>query len=254
MTNKSKYTIHWDNGAPNGVGHAKAYVEGFQAAIDVWADVRNADRRAWIEVDAHGEHRTLTNEKLIQEWAEWLMKNGYNRIEKRIMTEMMEDQQPNGMEVVDVKEDVRFRDEIPELMGKVFHSKGLEDFKNIQGTREATSTMQDAINALSTEEEETDFHGDFGGMSLEMQDAIINPKHYKMIPPEAYEEHPEGLEYMDLMEYILEHHKGVQGHLLGQIFKYACRLGRKDNMEQDATKIEWYANRLVKVIQNAKTI
>jgi len=99
---------------------------------------------------------------------------------------------------------------------------------------------------------ELDFHGDFSNMAPEEQDAIINPKHYKMIPKEAYEKFPEGLEYMDLMEYILAHHKGVEAHLLGQIFKYACRLGKKDADLQDAKKIEWYANRLVETIKERK--
>lgn len=93
-----------------------------------------------------------------------------------------------------------------------------------------------------------DFHGKFEDMDDDEQDQIINPSHYKMIPKEAYEKNPEGLEYMDLMEYILAHHKGVESHLLGQVFKYACRLGKKDADLQDARKIQWYANRLVKVI------
>jgi len=96
---------------------------------------------------------------------------------------------------------------------------------------------------------EVDFHGDFGDMNDEQQDAIINPAHYKMIPPEAYEKFPEGLEYMDLMEYILAHHTGVEAHALGQIFRYACRLGKKDADLQDAKKIEWYAKYLVNTIK-----
>jgi len=98
--------------------------------------------------------------------------------------------------------------------------------------------------------EVVDFHGDFKDMTSEEQDQIINPKHYKMIPPEAYKRFPEGLEYMHLMEYILKHHSGVESHLLGQVFKYACRLGKKDSKLQDAKKIAWYADRLVKVIEN----
>jgi hypothetical protein len=94
-----------------------------------------------------------------------------------------------------------------------------------------------------------DFHGNFKEMSEEAQDNIINPKHYKMIPSEAYSKHPEGLEYMDLMGYILKHHDGVEAHLLGQVFKYSCRLGKKDDDLQDAKKIEWYANRLVSTIK-----
>jgi len=50
------------------------------------------------------------------------------------------------------------------------------------------------------------------------------------------------------MEYMLGHHKGVEAHLIGQIFKYTMRLGKKDADLQDAKKIEWYANRLVSVI------
>lgn len=121
--------------------------------------------------------------------------------------------------IYDPKEEKRFRDEIPELMGKVFSYAA------------------------------PDFHGEFESMDEEAQDQIINPKHYKMIPKEAYDKFPNGLEYMDLMEYILEHHKGVEAHLLGQIFKYACRLGKKDADLQDARKIQWYANRLVNVIE-----
>jgi len=96
--------------------------------------------------------------------------------------------------------------------------------------------------------EEVDFHGKFEEMTSEEQDAIINPQHYKMVPKEAYARFPEGLEYMDLMEYILKHHKGVGAHLLGQVFKYGCRLGKKDAALQDAKKIAWYANRLVEVL------
>lgn len=98
------------------------------------------------------------------------------------------------------------------------------------------------------EMKEVDFHGDFNKMSDDDQDAIINPKHYKMIPKSAYEKFPEGLEYIDLMEYILRQHTGVKAHLLGHIFKYAMRIGKKDAALQDAKKIEWYANRLVKVL------
>ena len=95
-----------------------------------------------------------------------------------------------------------------------------------------------------------DFHGNFSKLDKSDQDEIINPKHYKMIPKEAYNRFPEGLEYMDLMEYILDSHSGVNSHLLGQIFKYACRLGKKDADLQDARKIEWYASRLVKSLEH----
>ena len=81
---------------------------------------------------------------------------------------------------------------------------------------------------------------------------IIDPPHYEIIPPGTY---PDGLEYMDIMEYVLGNRTDnfnvtpLEGHLLGQIFKYAFRFGKKDKIEQEAKKIEWYAKRLVKVIE-----
>jgi hypothetical protein len=97
----------------------------------------------------------------------------------------------------------------------------------------------------------TDFHGDFDKMSEAEQDAIINPKHYKMLSPEVMAMYPHGMEYIDLMAYLLEGHTGVQAHLLGQIYKYSMRLGKKDNTLQDARKIEWYASRLVSEIEQS---
>ena len=96
------------------------------------------------------------------------------------------------------------------------------------------------------EEETTDFHGEFKDMNERIKDSIINPAHYKVIPAGNY---PEGLEYMDLMNYILAHHKGIEAHLVGQILKYSIRLGKKDAKQQDALKIQWYANYLVEVIK-----
>jgi len=99
-----------------------------------------------------------------------------------------------------------------------------------------------------------EFHGEFSEMTEEVKDSIINPKHYKIFSPEDYADYPDGIEYMDLCEKVLAHLSGVTAHLVGQILKYALRLGKKDSMEQDATKIEWYAVRLVKWVkkQNEK--
>ena len=61
----------------------------------------------------------------------------------------------------------------------------------------------------------------------------INPSHYKDIIP--------GMQYIQMMEYLLKDHQGVAAHLLGQIYKYSTRLGKKDSLEQDSAKIAWYA-------------
>lgn len=95
----------------------------------------------------------------------------------------------------------------------------------------------------------TDFHGDFSGMSDEVKDSIINPKHYKIFAPEDYVDYPDGIEYMDLCDKALAHLSGVESHLVGQILKYTLRVGKKDDMEQDATKIQWYATRLVETVK-----
>ena len=57
-------------------------------------------------------------------------------------------------------------------------------------------TNQDLLDHL----DEIDFHGDFDGMTAEQKDAIINPKHYKIVPPGDY---PEGVEYTGLCRLIM---------------------------------------------------
>lgn len=98
-------------------------------------------------------------------------------------------------------------------------------------------------------EDKPEFHGEFSEMTEEVKDSIINPKHYKIFSPEDYAKYPDGIEYMDLCEKVLAHLSGVTAHLVGQILKYSLRIGKKDSMEQDATKIEWYAVRLVKWVK-----
>ena len=94
-----------------------------------------------------------------------------------------------------------------------------------------------------------DFHGEFSDMEAALQEAIINPKHYKLFSPEDYADYPNGLEYMDLCDKALAHLTGVEAHLVGQILKYTLRIGKKDAKEQDAKKIEWYATRLVNTVK-----
>ena len=149
----------------------------------------------------------------------------YNRIERRIMLDMIANKE---------------KEEAMNQLKEANHNIEIADtWSNLQ-----KKTAEDMLS-----QKQTEFHGDFEEMSDEARDAIINPKHYKMVPPEAYSKHPEGLEYIDLMEYLLGSHTGVQAHLLGQIYKYACRLGKKDSKLQDASKIKWYADRLVKEIE-----
>jgi len=111
---------------------------------------------------------------------------------------------------------------------------------------ELSDLDKENIKEFNKKRKEPLFHGKFTDMDDDEQDQVINPAHYKVIPPGNY---PDGLEYMDLMSYILSHHTGVTSHILGQVFKYSTRLGKKDAKLQDAKKIQWYANYLVKVIE-----
>ena len=205
----------------------------WQKALDSWSNLCWENSAKAIVVKKEEKIamyiKDLTDAK---NWSKVLIENSdNNRVKKRIMKEMV-DQEHDGMKLLETKE-----------TGNFGYSAYLE--------KEAEEQYQ-ALIAESNYDltRDVDFHGDFEAMSSKKQNEIINPKHYKMIPPEAYKKFPEGLEYMHLMEYILNHHKGVESHLLGQIFKYACRLGKKDSKLQDAKKISWYAERLVKVIED----
>jgi len=151
--------------------------------------------------------------------------------------------------VEEIKQQTGFYDKIGQM-----HKEADAEAMAIEGPTfdEAATPFEPSLFAQKYLNAETNFHGDFDKLDADAKDEIINPKHYKMIPPEAYTLNPEGLEYMDLMVYLLETHSGVQAHLLGQIYKYACRLGKKDSKLQDASKIAWYAERLVKEIENAE--
>ena len=130
--------------------------------------------------------------------------------------------------------------------------KTIESYQDIEEHSETLMAERNIATDEGMAKQIIDFHGKFEDMSEESRDEIINPKHYEVVPPEAYTKHPDGLEYMDIMQYLLAHHSGVQAHLLGQIFKYAIRLGQKDAKLQDAKKIQWYANYLVDVIEEEK--
>ena len=73
----------------------------------------------------------------------------------------------------------------------------------------------------------------------ENAEKAADPAHYKGIV--------NNLQYMDVMCHILGY-EGVKAHLRGQIYKYLMRMGKKDEEIQEALKVKWYADYLVKVI------
>jgi hypothetical protein len=196
----------------------------WQKAIDLFNENKEQGSSQIFAKDPDtGTWHPMTTKNHIQVWSEHLMNlryneqsekdaeaetkiKTYNRVERRIIEEMME-QEIDGMEIVEPR-----------------------------GSNEETN-------------DKLDFHGDFSEMDKWTQDQIINPKHYKIIPPEAYTKHPEGLEYMDVMEYALSHLSGVEAHTMGHVFKYSFRIGKKDAKLQDAKKIAWYANHMVEILE-----
>ena len=72
----------------------------------------------------------------------------------------------------------------------------------------------------------------------------ISPKHYKEIVP--------GYEYMDMMVYMLDDFDGAEAHLMGQIYKYLMRYGKKDSKVQELEKVQWYLTYLIKHLQEGK--
>lgn len=208
-------------------GEAILITDSFQGAIDLWSSLLPG---SMIYAVAGKKSEYLKSRESIKQWADWLMLNDYNRVERRIMNELKAQQEEDGMKIVEpetgnfgynefLDKEVRFRDEIPTLMGKVFGGDN--------------PTL--------------DFHGDFATMDKLTQEQIINPKHYKDILP--------GYEYMQMMEHILGN-EGVKAHLKGQIWKYLCRLGSKDSETQELGKIIWYAEYLKDYLEreaNAQT-
>ena len=212
-------------------------VDSWQQAIDIWSNLKQSGNSPYISCIGEARSMIVNSQSGIREWSDYLLMNNYNRVERRIMLDM-QDQEMDGMKVVEVKETGNF---------------GYSAYLEREAEAEYQALIEESNYTVAEECEKKkaiDFHGNFGELDKSDQDEIINPKHYKMIPKEAYDRFPEGLEYMDLMEYILDSHSGVNSHLLGQIFKYACRLGKKDADLQDARKIEWYASRLVKSLEH----
>jgi hypothetical protein len=88
------------------------------------------------------------------------------------------------------------------------------------------------------------YHGDYTSASEKEKDEVKNPSYYKDVIP--------GYEYMQIMEHVLGK-DGFIGHCRGQIFKYLFRLGKKDQILQDADKVKWYADYLADYLLRLNT-
>lgn len=70
--------------------------------------------------------------------------------------------------------------------------------------------------------------------------------------PEHYDEHYQGdVQPIELMQSVMDT-EAFMGFLRGNIIKYACRLGKKDDVSKETTKILRYAEWLDKVAKGEK--
>jgi len=72
----------------------------------------------------------------------------------------------------------------------------------------------------------------------------VSGSHYNDVVP--------GYQYMEMMQHMLDGKEGVESHLLGQVYKYLMRAGKKDDVEQEYRKARWYLNCLVKYKQTGE--
>lgn len=73
----------------------------------------------------------------------------------------------------------------------------------------------------------------------------INPSHYKGIVG--------NYQYIECMEFILGF-EGLKAHLIGQIYKYMMRLGKKDSEQQELGKVIWYSRCLAILLRDGTIV
>jgi hypothetical protein len=204
--------------------------------------------------ESHGEFMTRSHKEADQPKAEVKRENNTDIAEYRVFNVSMREMQIQTSDFEKAfevwREGEKYTGErwtllvMPPLNGKKLYlqDNAVHEYRTDKLMKD-TTVYQDVGMATP------DFHGEFSDMEAALQEAIINPKHYKLFSPEDYSAYPNGIEYMDLCDKALAHLSGVEAHLVGQILKYTLRVGKKDAMEQDAKKIEWYATRLVNTVK-----
>jgi len=73
----------------------------------------------------------------------------------------------------------------------------------------------------------------------------INPSHYQGIIG--------NYQYIECMEFILGY-DGLKAHLIGQIYKYMMRMGKKDSEQQELGKVIWYSRCLQILLRDGTII
>jgi len=117
-----------------------------------------------------------------------------------------------------------------------------------------TPTWSDAIAKQYNKDANNDFEksynypnlnkGTNGTMSSDISKAI-NPEHYQGIVG--------NYQYIECMEFILGY-EGLKAHLMGQIYKYMMRMGKKDSEQQELGKVIWYSRCLQILLRDGTII
>lgn len=94
------------------------------------------------------------------------------------------------------------------------------------------------------------FYKDDNPYIMTLAEGNLSPVNDKV--PEHYDEHYQGdVQPIELMQSTMST-EAFMGFLRGNIIKYACRLGKKDDVAKETTKILRYAEWLDKVAKGEK--
>jgi hypothetical protein len=92
---------------------------------------------------------------------------------------------------------------------------------------------------------EESYYKGFNGMNNSDISKAVNPAHYQGIVG--------NYQYIECMEFILGY-EGLKSHLIGQVYKYMMRLGKKDEDLQEVGKVVWYSRCLEILLRDGTII
>jgi hypothetical protein len=107
------------------------------------------------------------------------------------------------------------------------------DAARLEEKEDEILTEADVINGMIAADKEAD----------KISQAVAG-NHYNDVIP--------GMQYMELMQHMLEGREGVNAHLMGQTYKYLMRAGKKDDEIQELRKARWYITCLIKLLDTGE--
>ena len=132
---------------------------------------------------------------------------------------------PDGITTISTSDMKRFSEVVNSYYATQYGNDDL-------GTAYMVRRIEGIANQVKQEEE---------GSVTQKKDAI-NPTHYKDVVP--------GMQYMEMMQYMLARFSGITAHAMGHLYKYLMRAGKKDELLQDLEKAKWYLDFLIAYLKN----